>query len=92
MIQTVLERVAVARSDSVWIRDLQLEAAVQPMLDWVSTNHHDFMRLNDFSESFSLLRWLGGNKIAPILIDMDGEDAEIATPDRIVNGEGPRVR
>jgi hypothetical protein len=28
------------------------------MLDWLSTNHHDFMRLNDFSEAFSLLRWL----------------------------------
>lgn len=68
-----------------------LERSLQPMLDWLSTNHHDFIRLNHFSESLTLLRWLRQQKISPLLIDMDGEDPEIATPDRTVIGEGPRV-
>jgi hypothetical protein len=60
------------------------------MLDWLATNHHDFMRLNDFSEAFSLLRWLKKANVAHILVDMDGEGPEIATPDRIVIGDGRR--
>lgn len=67
------------------------EARVQPMLDWLATNHHDFIRLNDFSEAFSLLRWLNDEGVAPILVDLDGEDPEIATPNQIVIGEGPKI-
>ena len=66
-----------------------MEAAVQPMLDWLAVNHHDFMRLNDFSEALSLVRWLRGEGVAPVLIDLDGEDPEIATPDRIRHRRWP---
>src|ERR1700722_15678367 len=41
----------------------KLETDLQPMLDWLSTNHPDFIRLNDFSEAFSLLRWLKSNAV-----------------------------
>jgi len=70
----------------------ELETAVQPLLDWLSTRHHDFIRLNDFSESFSLLRWVRQQRVGPVLIDMDGEGREIATPDRVMLGKGPMVR
>lgn len=69
----------------------ELAEALQPMLDWLAVNHHDFVRLNDMSESFSLLRWMHGHGVAPVLIDMDGEEAEIATPDRILFSTGPRI-
>jgi hypothetical protein len=32
-------------------------AALQPLIDWLITYHPDFMRLNDFSEAFTLMRW-----------------------------------
>lgn len=69
----------------------ELEARLQPMLDWLATNHHDFIRLNDFSEGLSLLRWLKRHGVAPILVDLDGEDPEIGTPNQIVIGEGPKI-
>ena len=61
------------------------------MLDWLATNHHDYMRLNDFSESFSLLRWLRSNGTQLEVIDMVGDKARIATPDRVDIGRGPQV-
>ena len=70
----------------------ELERAIQPMLDWLAANHHDFMRLNDFSEAFSLLRWVARANVTPILVDFDGEPPPIATPDRVVIGDGPKVK
>jgi hypothetical protein len=69
----------------------ELESRLQPMLDWLATNHHDFIRLNDFSEALSLLRWLKGEGVAPILVDLDGEGPEIATPNQMVIGVGPKI-
>lgn len=62
---------------------------VQPLLDWLAGNHHDFMRLNDFSEAFSLVRWLARFETSVSVVDMDGEGQALATPDRVVIGEGP---
>lgn len=70
----------------------QLEKSLQPMLDWLAVNHHDFMRLNDFSEAFSILRWARLSGVSPLVMDVDGQPAEIATPDRVVIGEGPRAK
>lgn len=72
-------------------RRKDLEVSLQPMLDWLATNHHDFMRLNDFSEALSLLRWLQKNKVTTLLIDMNGEPPLIATPNQVVIGEGPKI-
>ena len=69
----------------------RLERAIQPLLDWLAINHHDFMRLNDFSEAFSLLRWLRSKQTAVTIIDMDGEGKALATPDRVVLDRGPGV-
>lgn len=69
----------------------ELEKQLQPMLDWLAVNHHDFIRLNDFSESLMLLRWLKANSIAPMIVDFQGEPPEIATPDQVVIGEGPKL-
>jgi hypothetical protein len=68
-----------------------LESQIQPLLDWLAVNHHDFMRLNDFSEAFSLLRWLHSHKTGVIVVDMDGQGDAIATPDRVEIDKGPRV-
>jgi hypothetical protein len=68
-----------------------LEHDIQPMLDWLSTNHHDFMRLNDLAEAFSLLRWLNSNGIRVNIVDMAGDWPPIATPDQVVIGKGPGI-
>lgn len=70
----------------------KLENELQPMLDWLALNHHDFIRLNDFSEAFALLRWANKNGAAPIVLDANGEAPLIATPDRVVIGDGPKVK
>ena len=70
-------------------REEDLELQMQPMLDWLSTNHHDFMRLNDFSEAFSLLRWLKLANVQVTVIDMDGQGPAIASPDRVHTDTGP---
>ena len=70
----------------------ELEGKVQPMLNWLATNHHDFMRLNDFSEAFTLLRWLRAKDIQVATINLTGQLEPIATPDRVVIGKGPDVR
>jgi hypothetical protein len=66
-----------------------LANSVQPLLDWLASNHHDFMRLNDFSEAFSLVRWLALSETPVAVVDMDGEGQALATPDRVVIGRGP---
>lgn len=68
-----------------------LETEVEALLDWLAVNHHDFVRLNDFSEAFSLLRWLGSAKALLTVIDMDGQGRALATPDRVRLGVGPGV-
>jgi len=69
----------------------QLENELQPLLDWLATNHPDFMRVNDFSEAFSLMRWLAREELPLTVVDLVGPPPPIATPDRIVIGEGPQV-
>ena len=81
---------AIKAEDDLY-RQEDLEAQVQPMLDWLATNHHDFMRLNDFSEAFSLLRWLNSRGIQLVVVDMDGQGSAIATPDRVQIDSGPAV-
>jgi hypothetical protein len=66
-----------------------LALQIQPLLDWLASSHHDFMRLNDFSESFSLLRWLMQSTTPIAVVDMDGEGKALATPDRVIIGKGP---
>ncbi len=68
-----------------------IERQLQGMLDWLAVNHHDYIRLGHFSESFSLLRWLHAEGVSPLILDMDGEAPMIGTPDRIVIGEGPML-
>lgn len=64
------------------------EVALQPMLDWVFSNHHDFMRLNDFSESLSVLRWLQDSGCEILMIDsVASNPVEMTTPDRVFLGE-----
>jgi hypothetical protein len=68
------------------------ERAVQPMLDWAFANHHDFIRLNDFSAALSILRWLDQSGRQLVLLDPDGAPAKIATPDRVYIGTvGPHA-
>jgi hypothetical protein len=70
----------------------ELSGKVQPMLDWLATRHPDFVRLNDFSEAFSVLRWASASDVTPLIVDLDGASAPIAAPDRVVIGDGPRAR
>jgi hypothetical protein len=69
----------------------KLEPKLQPLLDWLSINHHDYIRLGDFSESFSLLRWLKSEQTSITVIDPDGQSPAIPTPDRVVIGYGPEL-
>ena len=69
--------------EGVW-RLVDEERDVQPLLDWAFANHHDFMRLNDFSEAFSILRWIHQSGIGPIILDADGIFVPLATPDRVL--------
>lgn len=59
------------------------EIAVQPVLDWLFVSHPDFMQLNDYSESLSILRWLGRASVQVAVMDPDGPEAALPTPDRI---------
>ncbi len=70
----------------------KLESDLQPLLDWLASNHPDFMRVNDFSEAFSLMRWAQQEGLPLTVIDLVGPPPPIATPDRIVIGEGPKVK
>lgn len=70
-------------------RLVAMEKQLQPLLDWLAVNHHDFMRLNDLSESFSLLRWLKTQNVPMTVVDMGGEGRAIATPDRVDLAHGP---
>lgn len=70
----------------------ELEKELQPLLDWLATNHPDFVRVNDYSEAFSILRWLQREQLPLTVLDIMGPPPPIATPDRIVVGEGPKVQ
>lgn len=75
--------------DGVW-RLVHQEKEVQPLLDWALTSHPDFMRLNDYSEALSVLRWLDRVGTRLVILDSDGEPQRIATPDRVFVGKvGP---
>ena len=69
-------------SEAVW-RLVEEERDLQRTLDWLFANHHDFIRLNDFSEALSILRWL--NESGRSLINLSPNSALplIATPDRV---------
>lgn len=67
------------------------ERRMQPLLDWLAVTHHDYMRLNDFSESLMLLRWLKSVKVPVQLMDMAGDRPRIAAPDRVNIDTGPKV-
>lgn len=72
-----------------YYRRPDMERQLQPLLGWLATRHHDFMRLNDFSESFTLLRWLHRTAgVAPVLVDMSGDSKAISTPDRVNRDTG----
>lgn len=78
-------------SDDEFDKLPELENEIQSMLDWLAVNHHDFIRLNDFSEAFSILRWLKTTGTQLTIIDLDGENKAIATPDNVILGDGPKV-
>ncbi|MGE8468354.1 MAG: hypothetical protein ACN6QE_19780 [Pseudomonas putida] len=68
-----------------------IEEAFQPLLDWLSTNHHDYIRLNDFSEAFSLLRWLDTKGTDLEIIDIGPKAKPLITPNRTDIAKGPLV-
>ncbi len=35
-----------------------LQKSLQPLIDWLLRHHPDFIKLNDFAEAFTLLRWI----------------------------------
>ena len=55
----------------------------QPALDWLLESHVDFMRLNDYSESSMLLRWIRKYTEELVVVDMDGDISDLPAPDRI---------
>lgn len=57
--------------DGIW-RLEEEETAVNPLLDWLFLNHPDFIRLNDYSEALSILRWLKEAEVGLDLLDALG--------------------
>ena len=74
--------------DGIWLLPNEQEQ-VQPLVDWALKNHPDFMRLNDYADALSVLRWLDLNRADTrlIILDPDGQAERIATPDRVMIGE-----
>jgi len=70
----------------------ELEKDAQQLIDWLCSNHHDFMRLNDFSEALSLLRWLRANNAELTMIEIDEQNRPAAKPDHVILSKGPCVR
>jgi hypothetical protein len=68
-----------------------LEVEIQPMLDWLSENHPDFMRLNDFSEAFTIARWAHAADVTPLIMGLNGKPETLAMPDSTIIGRGPKV-
>ena len=82
---------ALQDEDGVW-RLVSEEKAIQPLLAWALRSHPDFIRLNDYSEALSILRWIGHADAKLVIFDADGQPGRIATPDRVLVGEvGPRA-
>lgn len=66
------------------------EHEIQPYLDWMFTSHPDFVRLNDYSEALSILRWLNAKQVRVTILDADGPEYPILAPDKILaNSVGP---
>lgn len=82
---------AIKAEDGLFRRS-DIEERFQPLLDWLATNHHDYMRLNDFSESFSLLRWLRSKKRELTIIEVGPQAEPIATPTWVNVSSGPELR
>jgi hypothetical protein len=59
------------------------------LLRWLKSKD---VRLNDVSEAFSLLRWLKSKDVRLSAADLIGQRPQIATPDQVVIGRGPKVR
>ncbi|WPK02547.1 hypothetical protein R6U79_09955 [Pseudomonas putida] len=76
--------------DNLYLRP-DISENFQPLLDWLSTNHHDFIRLNDFSEAFSLLRWLTSKETTVQIIDIGLKASPLVTPDQTDITKGPLV-
>lgn len=83
-------RKAIKVEDGLFRRP-DIEERFQPLLDWLATNHHDYMRLNDFSESFSLLRWLHSENIPLTVIEVGPQAKPIVIPDRVNVETGPAI-
>ena len=81
-------RVEVENDEEPMWRLADNEKKVQDLLNWLASRHHDFIRLNDFSESLSILRWLGQNKSTLKIVDLNGKELALLTPDRVLD-EGP---
>jgi hypothetical protein len=67
-------------------RPLRLEEQAQGLLDWLFAHHPDYWRLNDFSEAFSILRWIKGSGASVTILDMHGEAPTLLTSDQIFHG------
>ena len=68
--------------EAVW-RLTEEERDLQPTLNWLFANHHDFIRLNDFAEALSILRWLNESGRSLLNLSPNGALPRIATPDRV---------
>ena len=68
---------------------MPLTRKFQPMMDWLAVNHHDFVRLSDFYESFAILRWAKKSSVSPLIVDLDGFADTIPTPQRVHQSQGP---
>ena len=67
------------------------ELKLQPFLDWFATRHDDFMRLNDFSEAFSILRWVIQKGAAVGDVSNSALNDSVPSPDRVVLDKGPEI-
>ncbi len=82
---------SVKDEDGVW-RLMDEQRSIQGLLDWLFLNHHDFVRLNDYAESLSALRWIVNTDGDVVILDGDGPPEPLETPDRVfIRGVGPRA-
>ncbi|MCA8993699.1 MAG: hypothetical protein KDA88_17045 [Planctomycetaceae bacterium] len=71
-------------------RNNEEEKAIQPLLNLLAESHPDFMRLNDFSEALSILRWLERERVQVTVIGSQPASRLLPTPD-IITVNGPSV-
>ena len=72
----------IVTEEGVW-RLSDLEEKTQPLLDWLFLNHHDFIRLNDYSESLAILRSLREEGVRLNIVSGEEKIARMAVPDRV---------